>query len=82
MSEPATAFCVCVCAEMFDEGIHKLYSIPVFIIPCSVQKCAYFHNTACYSHLLYFSPSLSKNLMWSWSPVGCDTVSGRVAPNI
>ena len=42
-----------VCAEMFVEGIHKLYSIPAFVITCSVQKCAYFHNTACYSHLFY-----------------------------
>ena len=43
-----------VCAEMFDGGIHKLYSVPTFLITCSVQKCAYFHNTACYSHLFYF----------------------------
>ena len=42
------------CAEMFDEIFHKFYSIPAFIIKWSVQKCAYFHNTACYSHLFYF----------------------------
>jgi hypothetical protein len=44
----------CVCAEMFDEGVNKLYSIPTFIIICSIQKYAYFHNTAYYSHLFYF----------------------------
>jgi hypothetical protein len=49
-----------VCAEMLDVGVHKLYSFPAFFNHmfspsiCSVQKCAYFHNTACYSHLLYF----------------------------
>ena len=50
MSVPVSS----VCAEMFDEGVHKLYSTPTFIITCSVQKCAYFHNTVCYSHLFYF----------------------------
>jgi hypothetical protein len=50
MSVPVSS----VCAEMFDEGVHKLYSTPTFIITCSVQKCAYFYNTVCYSHLFYF----------------------------
>jgi len=50
MSVPAC----CVCAEMFDESVHKFYSTPTFIITCSVQKCAYVHNTVCYSHLFYF----------------------------
>jgi hypothetical protein len=44
----------CVCAEIFVVGVRKLYSIPSFIITCSVQKCVYFHNIVCYSHLFYF----------------------------
>ena len=51
-----------VCAEMFDEGVHKLHSIPAFIITWSVQKCAYFHNTACYSHLFYFFTNSVKEI--------------------
>ena len=51
-----------MCAEMFDEGLHKLYSVPAFIITCSVQKRAYFHNTAFYSHLFYLFTNSVKEI--------------------
>jgi hypothetical protein len=52
MSVPVTAP---VYADMFDECVHKLYSVQGCVSTRSVQKYACFRNTACCYHLFYFS---------------------------
>jgi len=44
MSVPAS----CVCAEKFDEGVHKLCSVRAILIVCSLQACYSHVVLACY----------------------------------